>query len=156
SRAPNSAGSRKTSSLALPGVMAIDYRNDMGRNTIHKTATATRKAAAVREPKERKRKASTPKTKAPEIKAPKTKASKTKASRQKPWTNAEIAEAFRRLHEVNPEPRGELEHINPYTLLVAVVLSAQATDAGVNKATRALFALADTPEKMVALGEAKL
>ena len=56
----------------------------------------------------------------------------------------------------NPEPKGELEHVNPYTLLVAVVLSAQATDAGVNKATRSLFASVDTPEKMVALGEAKL
>ncbi len=53
----------------------------------------------------------------------------------------------------NPEPKGELEHSNPYTLLVAVVLSAQATDVGVNKATRALFQLADHPEKMVALGE---
>ena len=53
----------------------------------------------------------------------------------------------------NPEPKGELKHINPFTLLVAVVLSAQATDAGVNKATPALFALADTPAKMVALGE---
>ena len=52
-----------------------------------------------------------------------------------------------------PEPKGELEHVNAYTLLVAVVLSAQATDAGVNKATRALFKAADTPEKMVALGE---
>ena len=55
-----------------------------------------------------------------------------------------------------PEPKGELQHINPFTLLVAVVLSAQATDAGVNKATPALFALADTPEKMVALGEDKV
>jgi len=55
-----------------------------------------------------------------------------------------------------PEPKGELEHVNPYTLLVAVVLSAQATDAGVNKATRGLFAVADTPEKMVALGEEKV
>ena len=53
-----------------------------------------------------------------------------------------------------PEPRGELEHVNAFTLLVAVVLSAQATDAGVNKATRALFAAADTPQKMLALGEA--
>jgi len=52
----------------------------------------------------------------------------------------------------NPEPKGELEYVNAFTLLVAVVLSAQATDAGVNKATRALFAAADTPEKMVALG----
>ena len=69
------------------------------------------------------------------------------------WTTAEIEEAFRRFAAANPTPRGELEHINPFTLLVAVVLSAQATDAGVNKATPALFAAADTPEKMVALGE---
>jgi len=74
----------------------------------------------------------------------------------KPWTAAEITEVFRRFHKANPEPRGELQHINPYTLLVAVVLSAQATDAGVNKATPALFAAADTPEKMVALGEPKV
>ena len=74
----------------------------------------------------------------------------------KPWTAAEIEEAFRRFHKADPEPRGELQHINPYTLLVAVVLSAQATDAGVNKATPALFAAADTPAKMVALGEAKV
>ena len=60
---------------------------------------------------------------------------------------------FRRFAQSNPEPKGELEHVNPFTLLVAVVLSAQATDAGVNKATRALFKAADTPEKMVALGE---
>jgi len=68
-------------------------------------------------------------------------------------TNAEIEEAFRRFQAANPEPKGELQHINPFTLLVAVVLSAQATDAGVNKATPALFAAADTPEKMAALGE---
>jgi endonuclease-3 len=55
---------------------------------------------------------------------------------------------------VNPEPKGELDYVNPFTLLVAVVLSAQATDAGVNKATPALFKAADTPEKMVALGVA--
>jgi endonuclease-3 len=69
------------------------------------------------------------------------------------WTNAEIEEAFRRFQAANPEPKGELQHINPFTLLVAVVLSAQATDAGVNKATPALFAAADTPAKMAALGE---
>ncbi len=74
----------------------------------------------------------------------------------RPWTSAEIEEAFRRFQAERPVPKGELEHINPFTLLVAVVLSAQATDAGVNKATPALFALADTPEKMVALGEAKV
>ena len=72
------------------------------------------------------------------------------------WTKAQIAEAFRRFKAANPEPKGELRHINSFTLLVAVVLSAQATDAGVNKATPALFALADTPEKMAALGEAKV
>jgi endonuclease-3 len=64
-----------------------------------------------------------------------------------------IREVFRRFHEAEPEPKGELEHVNAYTLLVAVALSAQATDAGVNKATRALFKIADTPEKMLALGE---
>ncbi|BCB17265.1 endonuclease III [Bosea sp. ANAM02] len=66
---------------------------------------------------------------------------------------AEIHEIFRRFQAANPEPKGELDHTNAFTLLVAVVLSAQATDAGVNKATRALFAIADTPEKMLALGE---
>jgi endonuclease III len=74
----------------------------------------------------------------------------------RPMTNAEIEEAFRRFAEADPEPKTELEHLNPFTLLVAVVLSAQATDAGVNKATPALFALADTPGKMAALGEAKV
>jgi endonuclease-3 len=72
------------------------------------------------------------------------------------WTTAQIEEAFRRFKAANPEPKGELQHINAFTLLVAVVLSAQATDAGVNKATPALFALADTPQKMVALGEARV
>jgi len=76
----------------------------------------------------------------------------TKASTE-PWTPAEVHEAFSRFRKANPEPKGELEHLNPYTLLVAVVLSAQATDAGVNRATRALFAAADTPQKMLALGE---
>src|ERR1700688_3864752 len=63
---------------------------------------------------------------------------------------------FERLAAANPTQKGELQYINPFTLLVAVVLSAQATDAGVNKATPALFAVADTPNKMVALGEARL
>jgi len=64
----------------------------------------------------------------------------------------EIDAMFGAFAAANPEPKGELEHGNPFTLLVAVVLSAQATDAGVNKATRALFAIADTPERMAALG----
>ncbi|MUZ75817.1 endonuclease III [Agrobacterium vitis] len=72
------------------------------------------------------------------------------------YSKAELEEIFRRFSVQRPEPKGELEHVNPFTLVVAVALSAQATDAGVNKATRALFAVADTPEKMVALGEEKV
>ncbi|WP_188719835.1 endonuclease III [Nitratireductor aestuarii] len=68
----------------------------------------------------------------------------------------ERMEMFRRFEVQRPEPTGELEHVNVFTLLVAVVLSAQATDAGVNKATRALFQIADTPQKMLALGEEKV
>ena len=67
-----------------------------------------------------------------------------------------VEEFFRRLAAERPNPRGELEHVDPYTLLVAVVLSAQATDAGVNKATEQLFKVADTPEEMLKLGEARL
>jgi len=63
------------------------------------------------------------------------------------------AQFFARLEAAMPEPKGELDYVNPYTLLVAVVLSAQATDIGVNKATKRLFQIADTPAKMVALGE---
>jgi endonuclease-3 len=73
-----------------------------------------------------------------------------------PYTPEKTAEIFKRFAAAMPNPRGELEHSSPYTLLVAVVLSAQATDAGVNKATRALFKVADTPEKMLRLGEDRL
>jgi endonuclease III len=76
-----------------------------------------------------------------------------KARRLKP---DQVAEIFRRFAAADPNPKGELKYVNPFTLLVAVVLSAQATDAGVNKATPALFALADTPQKMLALGEDKV
>jgi endonuclease-3 len=69
---------------------------------------------------------------------------------------AEVEEIFARFAKAEPDPKTELKYKNPFTLLVAVVLSAQATDAGVNKATPALFKLADTPEKMVALGEEKV
>jgi endonuclease-3 len=69
-----------------------------------------------------------------------------------PLSRQRVARIFNALGEANPAPRTELHYTSPYTLLVAVVLSAQATDAGVNKATRGLFAAADTPEKMVALG----
>ena len=116
----------------------IDSKRPTGRGLIHggtlaKTQMKTGKVAA-----KLKRKT-----------APKPKAS----SRMPP---ADVEAMFARLQQALPEPRGELNYTNSFTLLVAVVLSAQATDAGVNKATPALFAAADTPEKMVSLGEAKV
>ena len=69
---------------------------------------------------------------------------------------ADVNAIFRTFQEAEPEPKTELEYTNPFTLLVAIVLSAQSTDAGVNKATRALFKVADTPQKMVGMGEEKL
>jgi endonuclease III len=86
----------------------------------------------------------------------KRKPAKPKPAASKPWTSAEVREVFERFQKANPEPRGELEHLNPFTLLIAVVLSAQATDAGVNRATRELFKVADTPQKMLDLGEERL
>ena len=86
-------------------------------------------------------------------------ASRRKAPARRPkslYSQDELKEIFRRFSIQRPEPKGELEHVNPFTLVVAVALSAQATDAGVNKATRALFKVADTPEKMLALGEEKV
>ncbi len=70
------------------------------------------------------------------------------------FTRAKAADLFAALAEDRPDPRTELDFVNPFTLVVAVALSAQATDVGVNKATKKLFAVADTPEKMLALGEA--
>ena len=83
-------------------------------------------------------------------------AAKPRRARQVPPDPAKVAEIFRRLEAANPHPEGELEYVNAFTLLVAAVLSAQATDLGVNKATRALFAVASSPAKMAALGEEKL
>jgi len=74
----------------------------------------------------------------------------------KRFSKEDAREFFARLRKAMPEPKTELAYVNPYTLLVAVVLSAQATDKGVNRATESLFKVVDTPEKMVALGEAKL
>ncbi len=74
----------------------------------------------------------------------------------RPIKIADVDEFYRRLADNDPEPKGELDYRNEFTLLVAVVLSAQATDVGVNKATKELFRRVDTPAKMVALGEAKL
>lgn len=94
-----------------------------------------------------------PKTPAGQIIASRTPRKPTRRSR---YTRVELEEMFRRFQLQRPEPKGELEHVNPFTLVVAVALSAQATDAGVNKATRALFKVADTPQKMLALGEDKV
>lgn len=69
------------------------------------------------------------------------------------YNREQLVEIFSRFRQQRAEPKGELDHVNAFTLLVAVVLSAQATDIGVNKATKELFVIADTPEKMLALGE---
>jgi endonuclease III len=118
----------------------------LGAKSRHPAAKAIKKAVAKPGPARAAKRPAKPKPS-------KLKPAKAKSSKTKPWTAAEVYEAFNRFRNANPEPKGELEHLNAYTLLVAVVLSAQATDAGVNKATRALFAVADTPEKMLALGE---
>ena len=117
----------------------------MARKTTHKTIQQSLKSA-------RKGKAARVKDTKAQLKAD----AKAAHGALPQWTSAEIEEAFRRFAAANPEPRGELQHINPFTLLVAVVLSAQATDAGVNKATPCLFKLADTPEKMAKLGEPRV
>jgi endonuclease-3 len=155
--------------------MGCHYTSNMNRKT-----TPSRSAAPVQTGKARSRKrivsktgssktagsktlriADRPLSAAKKIKNVKTLTSvaqptKAPARSVKPWTAAEVEEAFRRFSKANPEPKGELRYIDPFTLLIAVVLSAQATDAGVNKATPALFAAADTPAKMVALGEDKV
>ncbi len=125
-----------------------------GRDKTARTKTPRKTSPGIRQ-RLKKARAS----KAADVKGPKKRVTadrKAAAGALPQWTNAEIEEAFRRFQAANPEPQGELKHINPFTLLVAVVLSAQATDAGVNKATPALFAAADTPEKMAALGERRV
>jgi endonuclease-3 len=124
----------------------------MARKTTRKKAKSTGRS-------DRKRKAALKAAKAGKAAKPKPAKAQAEADREalhgdlKPWTREEVTEAFRRFQRAAPAPKGELQHINPFTLLVAVVLSAQATDAGVNKATPALFAVADNPEKMVRLSE---
>ena len=114
---------------------------------IARVAAAVKKPTAVKaKPKAVKPKVGKPKVGKPRVGRP----ARPKLSKE------EIAEIFARFHRITPEPKGELESVNVFTLLVAVVLSAQATDASVNKATRALFKIADTPEKMFALGEASV
>lgn len=117
-------------------------------------AKITRKPAPRKAPAPKKKaKAATAK---PKPSTKKSAPAKKSLKATKPWTPSEIHEVFSRFRKANPEPKGELEHVNPFTLLVAVVLSAQATDAGVNKATRELFKVADTPQKMLDLGEERL
>ncbi len=129
----------------------------MARKTTHKTIQQSLKPARKGQRAGAKDRAATPKPKSEAKTRLKSKpGSKTAPGELPQWTKAEVEEAFRRFAAANPAPRGELQHINPFTLLVAVVLSAQATDAGVNKATPALFALADTPEQMIKLGEARV
>src|SRR5215831_8663438 len=120
-----------------PFILAIIRKTMAKQTTRRKAAPPSRRASG---------KGGTAHLKSPKAQA---KADREAAHGELPqWTDAEIEEAFRRFAAANPTPRGELEHINPFTLLIAVVLSAQATDAGVNKATPALFKLVDTPEKM--------
>jgi endonuclease III len=116
----------------------------------------TRRAVTKSKPKSRSKAAAKAPRKQTDKQAPAKPKSAGAAKKLKAWTPAEVREAFERFRKANPEPKGELEHLNPFTLLVAVVLSAQATDAGVNRATRGLFPVADTPQKMFALGEEKL
>jgi endonuclease III len=145
------AAPKKASSKSKP---AVPQRASKSRVQSAKSAAvkSVPKRAAGKSPGGNKSGASKARTSKPGISKPNT----SRPDTSRPWTPAEVYEAFSRFRKANPEPKGELEHLNPYTLLVAVVLSAQATDAGVNKATRALFAVADTPQKMLALGEDKV
>jgi endonuclease-3 len=146
-RAENSVGWSSGGSKSLPAVIAYQYIRFMAKII---RSNSAKKSSVPSVPKKPAKKAAKSSPKSP----PKMVAKK--SLKPKSWTPAEVHEAFSRFRKANPEPKGELEHLNPYTLLVAVVLSAQATDAGVNKATRALFAVADTPEKMLELGEEKV
>jgi len=162
-RAENSSvRASKSGSKSVPksllAVMACQYIRIMAKITRNKPARSSKRGSVALASKRR--------DQPPLRQASAKRASGDKAGRSqreqpvkqliKPWSRAEVVAAFSRFRKANPEPKGELEHLNPFTLLVAVVLSAQATDAGVNKATRALFAVADTPEKMLALREESL
>src|SRR5579863_3037124 len=126
------------------------WRTNVRTGTLVNMPKITRRAAVKSKSKPKKTKPAAKSGKAKAVKPP---PKVTAAKKPKPWTEAEVREAFERFRKANPEPKGELEHLNPFTLLVAVVLSAQATDAGVNRATRALFPIADTPQKMLDLAK---
>jgi endonuclease-3 len=134
--------------------MAAHYRIIMARKTIPRKRMTKPPAARPRRP----RAAAKPRAQVAgaQVVGGRRAGAKSARGAARPWSQTEVYEAFRRFEAANPAPRGELQAVDPFTLLVAVVLSAQATDAGVNKATPALFKVADTPAKMVALGEEKL
>src|SRR6267142_1566225 len=136
-------------SKSLPAVIAGQYTRIMSK-IIRRPLTKSKPTTAKHAQKSRKRAAaSQPRENAAKKAAAKSgpaRAAKKSVRAPRPWTSAEVYEAFSRFRKANPEPKGELEHLNPYTLLVAVVLSAQATDAGVNKAT-SVIALS---EKLIA------
>src|SRR3954452_14740899 len=134
SSAENSLGWSSAGSKSLPAVIAYQYPRIMAKSIRPQRANTPAVRSAPKRPAKKPAK--------PLPKPPAKKPAK-KSAKPKPWTAAEVHEAFSRFRKANPEPKGELEHLNPFTLLVAVVLSAQATDAGVNRATRALFAVAD-------------
>jgi endonuclease-3 len=142
--------------------MAVLYTGKMAKRTPRRNrASSRRRRAQPRKarvaPKPRAVKARRPTKTARVRRPPKAAMAAVAAGRtMSAWTAAEIEEAFRRFAAANPHPEGELKHVDPFTLLVAVVLSAQATDAGVNKATKPLFAVASTPAAMAALGVEKL
>jgi endonuclease III len=127
---------------ALPGALSGDF---MARAT--KTTAGKVPAAKAAETTTKQRKSAAGKAPA------KPTAQKASSASPPARSSSDVRKLFARFAAKEPEPKGELEHVNAFTLLVAVVLSAQATDAGVNKATRALFVKADTPQKMLALGE---
>jgi endonuclease III len=135
--------------------MAVLYTDNMAKRTTRRNrAPQRRKRAPPRKRSRAAKKATDPTTIARVRRPPKAAMAAVAAGKtMSAWTAAEIETAFRRFAAANPDPRGELKHVDPYTLLVAVVLSAQATDAGVNKATGPLFQVASTPAAMVALGE---
>lgn len=139
--APKGRGSRTASKTAVKKLAPVKKAGTVKKSTAKKTAskkTAARNAVSPR---------SIPKALA-DARRQMNKKRKPRAQKK------EIIHAiFAALQKAMPEPQGELDYVNPYTLLVAVVLSAQATDTGVNRATKELFRLADTPQKMIALGE---
>ncbi|MBV8754168.1 MAG: endonuclease III [Hyphomicrobiales bacterium] len=155
STAENNVGS---SLAALSAAIAVLYTDKMAKRTTRRNrAPARRKRAAPRKQKRVAKKSTRLATTARVRRPPKAAMAAVAAGKtMSAWTADEIETAFRRFAAANPDPRGELKHVDPYTLLVAVVLSAQATDAGVNKATGPLFQVASTPAAMVALGEEKL